>query len=171
MKMSEGVEWALHCAVLLAALPEEAVLPGKALAEFHGISESYLAKVLVALTARGLLEAVPGPKGGYRLAKAPSEITVLAVVEAVDGPAPAFRCTEIRQRGPACLEPDAYRRPCLIHVAMAQAEQAWKAALRQRTLRQIVDELPATLDPRTLAKSQDWLVENVRLPVRQGETP
>jgi DNA-binding IscR family transcriptional regulator len=34
----------------------------------------------------GVLKAAKGPSGGYRLAKAPSEVTLLEVVEAVDGP-------------------------------------------------------------------------------------
>jgi DNA-binding IscR family transcriptional regulator len=69
MKLSDGVEWGIHCAALLAVLPPGAVLPGKALAEYHGISESYLVKHLQALTAAGLLGAGHGPRGGYRLAR------------------------------------------------------------------------------------------------------
>ena len=37
MKMGESVEWTLHCATVLAALPDGAVLPASALAEFHGV--------------------------------------------------------------------------------------------------------------------------------------
>ena len=56
MKLSEGVEWGIHCAAILGGLPPGATLPGKALAEFHGVSESYLLKHLKALTAADLLE-------------------------------------------------------------------------------------------------------------------
>ena len=72
MKLSEGVEWGVHCAVVLAGLAPGATLPGKALAEYHGVSESYLLKHLKALTAAELLVSVPGPRGGYRLARTPS---------------------------------------------------------------------------------------------------
>ena len=68
MRMSEGVESGLHCATLLAALPPGSALPGKALAAYHGVSESYLLKHLQALTSAGLLESVPGPKCRYMLA-------------------------------------------------------------------------------------------------------
>jgi len=54
MRMSEGVEWGVHCAAVLAALPPLATLPGKALAEFHDVSETYLVKHLQALTCRRL---------------------------------------------------------------------------------------------------------------------
>ncbi len=61
MRISEGVEWGLHIASVLAALPPRATLPAKALAEFHGVSESYLLKHLKALVEAGVFESVPGP--------------------------------------------------------------------------------------------------------------
>ena len=70
-KLGEGVEAALHCALVIASLPDGRVLPGRDLAELHGLSESYLLKHMRALTAGGITEAVPGPRGGYRLARVP----------------------------------------------------------------------------------------------------
>src|SRR5579885_3663539 len=129
MKLSEGVEWGLHCVTALAGLPAGATLPTKVLAEYHGLSETYLAKHLQALTNARIIESVPGPRGGYRLMRPPEEITLLEVVEAIDGREPVFRCTEIRQQGPLARGPEAYRTPCGIHVAMARAEKAWRDAL------------------------------------------
>ena len=80
MKMSDGVEWGIHCAAVLARLDDGATLPGKALAEFHGVSESYLLKHLKSLTAAGILESVPGPHGGYRLGREPKKISLLDIV-------------------------------------------------------------------------------------------
>jgi Rrf2 family protein len=162
MKLSDGVEWSLHCATLLAALPPDATLPGKALAEYHGVSESYLQKHLQALTRAGLLESVPGPKGGFRLAKPADQITLLDVLEAVEGTESAFRCTEIRQCGPAALEPRAYRLPCAINVTMLRAEAAWKGVLRGQTLAELVNHLGQTLNPRITQKAIPWLQENAR---------
>jgi Rrf2 family protein len=160
--MSEGIEWGLHCATVLAVLPAGATLPGKALAEFHGVSESYLLKHLQALTGAGLLESVPGPKGGYRLARPPEQITLLDVVEAIEGREPAFRCTEIRQRGPSALDADAYRRPCGIHAAMLRAEAAWRQSLRSQTVADLLADLMNTVDPKQLEKGAAWLQENLR---------
>ena len=67
MKLSEGVEAAVHSAIVLAGLPESATLPGAALAEYHGISASYLLKHLKELVAANILESVPGPAGGSLL--------------------------------------------------------------------------------------------------------
>ena len=162
MRMSEGIEWGLHSATVLAALPPGATLPGKALAEFHGVSESYLLKHLQALTGAGLLESVPGPKGGYRLARPPEQITLLDVVEAIEGRGPAFRCTEIRQRGPSALDSGVYQHLCGIHAAMLRAEAAWRQSLRSQTVAGLLAGLAGTVDPRQLEKGAVWLHENVR---------
>src|SRR5947209_8292305 len=105
MRMSDGVEWAIHCCTVLALLPPDLALPAPRLAEFHGVPPAYLAKQLQALARAGIAESVPGARGGYRLARPADEITLLDVVHAIDGPEPAFRCTEIRRRGPAAVDP------------------------------------------------------------------
>src|SRR4051812_50225089 len=66
MRLSEGVEWTVHCCVLLSAVPEGECLPGARLAEFHGVPGPYLTKHLQALTRAGVLASVPGPNGGDR---------------------------------------------------------------------------------------------------------
>ena len=52
----------------------------------RGIPERFLLKVLKPLVSVRVLLSIKGPNGGYRLAKAPNEITLLEVLEAVDGP-------------------------------------------------------------------------------------
>ncbi len=162
MKLSEGVEWGLHCVALLAGLPPGATLPTKALAEYHGLSETYLAKHLQALTNAGIIESLPGPKGGYRLQRAPEEITILEVVEAIDGREPLFRCTEIRQRSPLTQEPGMYRVPCGIHIAMARAEKAWRDALRAQTIADIVAHYQQNTREHHQQESTEWIATKMR---------
>ena len=50
MRLSEGVEWGLHCAVVLALVPPDASLPAGRLAELHGVPVAYLAKHLQLLS-------------------------------------------------------------------------------------------------------------------------
>ena len=57
MRLSEGVEWGLHCAVLLAVMPPDTALPTSRLAEFHGVPVAYLAKHLQAMSRAGILVA------------------------------------------------------------------------------------------------------------------
>ena len=160
--MSAGVEWALHCTVLLAVLKPTSTLPGRALAEFHGVSESYLLKHMQALTKAGICESIPGPTGGYRLARKPREITVLDIVEAIEGCEPAFRCDEIRQRGPTALDPSTYTVQCGIHTVMLEAEAAWRQALRARTLADLTPMSVQTMDKQRVDLATTWIHENVR---------
>jgi Rrf2 family protein len=134
MKLGDGVEQAIHCVLLLSGLSATGVLSASALAEFHGVSTSYLLKHLQALTGAGILQSVPGPKGGYRLAKATDEITLLDVVLAVEGPEPAFRCSEIRQRGPLPVAAQFFKAPCAVNAAMLRAERAYRDVLRETTI-------------------------------------
>ncbi|WP_048648171.1 RrF2 family transcriptional regulator [Nitratireductor soli] len=162
MKLSEGVEAAIHCATLLAQLAEGKSLPANMLAEYHGLSSSYLLKHLKQLTAAGVLESVSGPHGGYRLARRPDAITLLDVVLAIEGPKPAFRCAEIRQRGPGALEPETYLKPCGINAAMLKAERAYRAVLRETTLSDVIRGYQADADPRAIAFGCAFVERNQR---------
>ena len=61
------------------------------LAEAQGIPPRFLQAILLRLRQRGLLLSHRGAEGGYRLARAPAEITVADVLRAVDGPLAAVR--------------------------------------------------------------------------------
>lgn len=162
MRLGDGVEWALHCCTVLALVPSEQALPAAKLAEFHGVPAAYLAKHLQALSSAGIVEAVPGRRGGYRLARPATEITVLDVVDAVEGSEPVFRCTEIRQRGPAALPASEYRSACTITAAMRRAEAAYRAELRAQTVHGLVEQLGEVIDPRAVEKAAAWMEASVR---------
>lgn len=164
MKLGEGVEAAIHSTLVLADLGEGATLPAAALAEYHGVSTSYLLKALKTLVDAKILVSVPGPSGGYRLARSVNRISLLDIVLAVEGPRSAFRCGEIRQRGPGALEPAAYRKPCGISTAMLRAEQAYRQVLAETKLSSLIDEYLATADPRATAFSCAFIEQNQRLP-------
>ena len=162
MKLSEGVEQAIHSVLLLSGLPADGVLPASALAEYHGVSSSYLLKHLQALASAGLLLSVPGPKGGYRLAREPAHISLLDIVLAIEGPEPAFRCSEIRRRGPSPIADRFHKAPCGVNAAMLRAEKAYRAELEKVSMADL------SVDPRTAlgaaikARSCGYLEEHQR---------
>lgn len=161
--MSEGVEWAIHCCTVLATLPPQGALPAARLAELHGVAGPYLAKHLQALSGAGMLEAVPGPRGGYRLARPAADISLYEIVIAVDGPGRSFRCDEIRQQGPTGVaDPGAYRTPCAIAQAMWRAEEAWQEELEAVSVGDIVAGLASTVDPRQAAATLVWIRDVLR---------
>jgi Rrf2 family protein len=111
------------------------------------------------MSRAGLLDSVPGPRGGYGLARRASQISVLDVVEAIDGSTPAFRCSEIRRRGPAAVAAREYRVPCSIHQVMNRADAAWRAELAATSIADLVEMVATTASPLGLRKGMKWLTE------------
>ncbi|MEV6169249.1 Rrf2 family transcriptional regulator [Streptomyces sp. NPDC051954] len=153
--MSGGVEWALHCCVVLTSVEEP--VPATRLAELHDVSASYLAKQLQALSRAGLVRSVQGKAGGYVLTREPASITVLDVVEAVDGTERAFTCTEIRRRGPFATPAEACTVPCPIARAMTAADAAWREALRAVSIADLVQDVASDSGPDAIARIGTWL--------------
>jgi Rrf2 family protein len=137
MQMSEGVEWALHSCLNLAWAEPGTAVTGSKLAAFYELPAAYLNKQLSALARAGLVDSTSGPRGGYRLARDPQEITLLDVVTAIEGAQEAFRCQEIMREGPGGREEIDYRKSCLVSQAMRRADLAWRRELAGQTLADI----------------------------------
>jgi Rrf2 family protein len=111
------------------------------------------------MSRAGILEAGTGPRGGYRLALPPADISVLDVVEAVDGEDPAFRCLEIRRRGPAALPAREYRTMCGVHRVMVEADEAWRARLSRTSIADLAAGVARDSSPKGVEKFGRWLQE------------
>ena len=159
MRLSEGVEWGLHCCVVLAVLPDGAALSTGRLAEFHGVPIAYLAKHLQSMSRAGILVAGTGPRGGYRLARPPTDISVLDVLEAIDGDEPAFQCLEIRRRGPTAVPAREYRTMCGIHRVMVDADAAWRAELARASIADLAAGVARDASPKAIERFGTWLQE------------
>jgi Rrf2 family protein len=148
MRLSEGVEWGLHCCLALAWIGGDKPVPTAKLAGLFELPPTYLNKHLQALARAGVLESRPGARGGFSLARRPSEITFMDVVAAIDGSESAFRCDEIRMRGAGATAPARdFRRPCGIATAMRTAELAWRRELAAQTVADMIAKTPrATAD-------------------------
>jgi len=153
MSLPEGVEWAIHCTWLLAQAKPGESLSSRRMAEFYGLPNAYLSKSLKSLVRAGLLAATTGPRGGFRLARAATDITVLDIVEAIEGRTPMFRCTEIRQRGPVPVSKSDCRRPCGIAKVMHDAERAWREQLAATT----VADLTGQASSGSTNRARGWL--------------
>ncbi|WP_425750618.1 RrF2 family transcriptional regulator [Micromonospora sp. DT47] len=132
--MVEGVEWALHSCLNMTWLEPGRAVSAARLAAFYGLPTAYLNKQLQALVRAGILSSTPGPRGGFRLARPPEEITLLDVVTAIEGPEEAFRCEQLLRQGPGGSADVDYRQACLISQAMRRADLAWRRELAGQTL-------------------------------------
>jgi len=164
MKLGDGVEQAIHSLLMLTGLSPQGVLSAAALAEFHGVSASYLLKHLQALSGAGLVETVPGPRGGYRLARPAEKVSLLDIVLAVEGPEPAFRCAEIRRRGPKPASARVLKNPCAINVAMLRAEQAYRDELQRVSIADLAADVDAKDDGSIARRGCAFLAVHERRP-------
>ena len=108
---------------------------------------------------RGLIEGLAGDDSG------------LPRRDAIEGTEPAFRCDEIRQRGPTALAPSTYTLRCGIQAVMLEAEQAWKQALQSRTLADLAPLSVGTMGQQRIDVATRWILANVRRNPRPGYEP
>jgi Rrf2 family protein len=86
MKLTRAASYALHAVTYMAAQKKDSPIASHIIADARDIPERFLLKVLKPLVSARVLRSVKGPNGGYRLARAPRDITLLEILEAVDGP-------------------------------------------------------------------------------------
>ena len=94
MMISTKGRYALRFLVDLAEHLDDGFVPLKEVSMRQEISEKYLEIVVKELVKGGLLAAMRGKGGGYRLNRAPEEYSVKAVLELMEGPLAPVACLE-----------------------------------------------------------------------------
>ena len=84
MKLSTKGRYAVIALADLASSSGEHLVSLAGIAERQGISLAYLEQLFVKLRRSGIVAAVRGPGGGYRLAKDPAAIRIVDILTAVD---------------------------------------------------------------------------------------
>ncbi|MBO9477080.1 Rrf2 family transcriptional regulator [Shimia sp. R11_0] len=84
MKLSTKGRYAVVALADIALQPPENLVSLNEIAKRQDISLPYLEQLFVKLRRAGLVESVRGPGGGYRLARAASEIRTADILAAVD---------------------------------------------------------------------------------------
>jgi FeS assembly SUF system regulator len=92
LRVTKLTDYATVVLTTLAARPRD-VLSATELAERAGLEIPTVSKLLKPLAQAGLVEAFRGVNGGYRLARAPDEISLIEVVEAIEGPLGMTECS------------------------------------------------------------------------------
>lgn len=93
MIVSTKGRYALRVMVYLALRDEEEYIPLKEIAEQEGISQKYLESIMTILSKGGLVDAVHGKGGGYRLNRTPEAYTVGEILELTEGSLATVSCT------------------------------------------------------------------------------
>lgn len=145
-KLGKLTDYGTVVMTALAADPAQ-VHSAHDLAAGTGLSAPTVSKLLKLLARGGLVEALRGAHGGYRLARAADLITVADIVSAIEGPIALTECAEHSgtcSMEPSCATSANWR---LINTAIQQALSAVTLAHMTRPARRSLNESPLTFYP------------------------
>lgn len=93
MKLSTKGRYGLQAMVDLGVYSKDKYVSLKSIAERLSISENYLEQLISILKKNHLVVSVRGAQGGYKLAKAPNEMTIGEILRALEGSLAPTECT------------------------------------------------------------------------------
>ena len=117
----------------------------KKISEDMDIPKQFLAQVMVNLNQNGIVEAIRGAKGGFILAKKPSNINVLDVIEAIEGKIFTNDCLVSRDYCTCQSE-------CPVESVWQDAQESMLGVLRKATFSTLVRK----------AKQQDKFINKLK---------
>lgn len=132
MRLTRGADYGARGIIQLAKLPVGSVALVSALAAAEGLSVSYLAKIFQDLARAGLLHSHRGAKGGFSLARSPTDITLIEIIEAVEGPIALNRCL-------APWEGCDKRDVCSLYPVLAEAQARLVSVLEATSLQALAE--------------------------------
>lgn len=134
MKLSTKGRYAVTALADIALQPPETLVSLSEIAERQDISLAYLEQLFARLRRAGLVDSVRGPGGGYRLARAPRDVTIAEVMAAVDERLNAMGCgSDKNEKG--CGGSQAH---CLTHNLWEQLSAHVHVFLSRTTLADVV---------------------------------
>jgi FeS assembly SUF system regulator len=95
LRIGKLTDYATVLMTCLAGRPGE-VLAASELAEHARLEMPTVSKLLKQLACAGLVESRRGIHGGYRLARAPEQISILQIVVALEGPLGMTECSAVQ---------------------------------------------------------------------------
>jgi Rrf2 family protein len=85
MRISTRGRYSLEALLFLALQPADALHNTRVIAGQTGISEGYLEQLFISLRQKGLIVAIRGAQGGYRLGKNAAEISIGDILRVSEG--------------------------------------------------------------------------------------
>lgn len=170
--LTTSVEYGIHCLLWLVG-SGDTPLSSRDLAELQGVSPSFLAKIFPKLEKAGIVAASEGVRGGYRLGRAPQDISFLQIVDAIEGEKPLFDCQEVRARCAVFGDsPPAWATGgvCAVHAVMLQAEKAMRDSLASQSLADVAGRFGKTAPGQFFDDVRAWTSDRLKDRVR-GKPP
>lgn len=131
---SRQCEYALQAVLYMSAQQRGSYTNINEISERLDIPMPFLGKTLQLLVQTKVLSSQKGPKGGFRLAKDPSEIALFHIVEAIDGTDFLTSCV---LGFPECSS----KTPCPMHAEWGELRDRVYQMLAVRTIADIAREI------------------------------
>jgi Rrf2 family protein len=93
--LAQRTRYALRSLLYLAEEQDGAPVQLARIAETQRVPPKYLELIMLDLKKAGLVRSTRGPKGGYRLARAPAEISFGEIVRVMEGPIALVSCASV----------------------------------------------------------------------------
>lgn len=132
MQISTRTEYALRALLEMAKMNSQPI-SAREICERQHLPRKYIERLLNNMKNAGLVESLPGVKGGYILAKKPEQITLLSLMQAVEDHSWEMSC--ISHPPEHCN-----REECGLHVVWGDVYQNMKSILEGYSLERI-DEM------------------------------
>jgi len=133
LQLSKKVEYGLIALRHMAMQQQGQVLTAKEIARIYDIPYELLAKVLQKLARTGTIISIQGVKGGYMLARKPSELPISSIIRIIDGEKPMI--AECYVDGPeSCSIFD----NCSIRRPLGKVQRNLNVLLDRMTIQEIV---------------------------------
>ena len=120
LRFTKRADYGLMAIHYIAVNEDHGVVNAKRIAEEFHIPSELLAKILQRLAKQKLIASQNGPKGGYVLARRPSEISVGDVIRALEGPVNIVSCLEASSECPQMAHCNLRRPVQKIQAAISQ---------------------------------------------------
>ena len=136
MMISTRGRYALRVMLDLAAADETAYVPLDTIARRQGISEKYLEAILATLSRAGLVQALRGKGGGYKLSRKPEEYPIGEVLRLTEKSLAPVSCLEV---GMACPQAES----CPTYPLWQGLDKVIDEYLMAHTLQDLMPRKPA----------------------------
>ncbi len=132
MMLSTTVRYGARAMTQLASVHSDRPVSVREIAEQQAISASYLERILKALKAGGLVQAIRGNQGGYVLARPPGSITLKDIYEILEGSLAPVACVD-------CPSLCAMHKNCPTRDTWVELKDAVETVLERTTIQHLVE--------------------------------
>src|ERR1043165_906374 len=136
MKLSVRGEYALRALLVLGLNYDKQVVRIQTISQQQNIPKRFLEQILNDLKSAGVVESKRGGTGGYRLARAPPDLSLATVIRHLEGALSPVSCVSERFYE-KCSCPDESR--CAIRSVMKEVREAIVRILERVTIADICE--------------------------------